>query len=112
MSNQVDIQHIVATHAKGFGEVKLARLKDGEIDAITKHMLPGCIFETRAEKLDAILAAKRRQARATKRTTKKMLESVVEFKSWISRFCWRSSLARSPPTIIKAKQAARMPPRW
>ena len=57
MSDGVDIEQIVATHAKGFGEVKLARLKDDQIDAIAKHLIPGAVFGTRAEKLDAILAA-------------------------------------------------------
>lgn len=81
MSDTVDIDHLVATHAKGFGEVKLARLTDDQIDALVKHLAPEARSVARAQKLDAILAAKRRQARAAKRTTKVVLESVLEFKT-------------------------------
>ena len=96
MSDKVDIATLVATHARGFGEVKLARLADDKIDTLVKHLAPEAKSVTRAEKLDAILAAKRRQARAAKRTTKVVLESVLEF---------RKPPQEAPPTCPEAASA-------
>ena len=96
MSDKVDIATLVATHARGFGEVKLARLADDKIDTLVKHLAPEAKSVTRAEKLDAILAAKRRQARAAKRTTKVVLESVLEF---------RKAPQEAPPTCPEAASA-------
>lgn len=90
MSSQevCDIERLVATFAKGFGEVKLGRLTDDEINTLTRRLIPNSTFDTRKKRLDAILAAKRRHALETKRTTKMVLESVVEFNNPVpSRSC-------------------------